>query len=150
MEPLEEILKRHKVVFLDTSCFIYYFEDSLPYSPYLDKLFERIEQGQLRAVTSVITLLEILTKPLREGNANLSNEYQRVLLNARGLEVVSVTPDVAVRVAELRARTSLKTPDALQLSAALVSNCDLMITNDKKFKSIPDLEVLLLDELRGA
>jgi len=49
--------------------------------------------------------------------------------------------------AELRARHNLRTPDALQIAAALVTGCQAFLTNDGSLKRVTDLSVLVLDEL---
>lgn len=48
---------------LDTAPIIYYIEDIDPYASILNTLFEDIARGANVAVTSVVTLIEVLTKP---------------------------------------------------------------------------------------
>jgi hypothetical protein len=40
----------------------------------------------------------------------------------------------------------LKTPDAIQLAAALISSSDFFLTNDVRLKNIEEIEVLTLDD----
>jgi len=47
----------------------------------------------------------------------------------------------------LRAKYRLQLPDALQLAVALVSRCDVFLTNDARLKQISEVRVLLLDDL---
>ena len=44
--------------------------------------------------------------------------------------------------AALRARHAIKTPDALQVAAALSAGCRAFVTNDRKLPTIPGLEVI--------
>ena len=44
--------------------------------------------------------------------------------------------------AALRARHAIKTPDALEVAAALSAGCRAFVTNDRKLPTIPGLEVI--------
>jgi len=48
---------------------------------------------------------------------------------------------------DLRARYSLRTPDALQLAAALSVGCEAFLTNDHDLERVTDLRVRVLDNL---
>jgi len=48
--------------------------------------------------------------------------------------------------AQLRAAAGVKTPDALQLVAALGSRCSAFVTNDRRIPKIPGMRVLQLAE----
>ena len=48
--------------------------------------------------------------------------------------------------AQLRAATGLKTPDALQLAAALGAGCRSFLTNDRRLPAIPGLRVMQLSQ----
>jgi len=43
--------------------------------------------------------------------------------------------------AQLRAVTSVRTPDALQLAAALVERCTAFVTNDRKLPALHGLPI---------
>lgn len=46
--------------------------------------------------------------------------------------------------APLRARTGIKTPDAIHAAAGLSAKVQLFLTNDSGFTRVPDLKVALL------
>lgn len=54
---------------------------------------------------------------------------------------------MAKRAAALRAYYNLRTPDALQLAAALEAGCQAFLTNYIPLKRVTELRVLILDEL---
>ena len=62
MEKFKHLLNNHRIIALDTSCFIYYFEEKR-YLKALEYLFSGIENGSFQALTSVLTITEILVKP---------------------------------------------------------------------------------------
>ncbi len=49
--------------------------------------------------------------------------------------------------ARLRAATSVKTPDAIQLAAALLTGCTALVTHDRALPSLPGLRVVWLNQL---
>jgi len=46
--------------------------------------------------------------------------------------------------AQLRAVSGIKTPDALQLVAALAAGCKTFLTNDRRLPKLPGLRILQL------
>lgn len=136
-----------KVVGLDTAPFIYFFEDHPKHAAYLESLFERNQAGELLLVTSTVTLLEVLVLPLREKRRELVRSYRNALLGSKGIELLSVRADVAERAAELRAKYGIRSPDAIQVAAALCADADCFVTNDKQLKQIEELNIVILDEV---
>ncbi|MCL4809319.1 MAG: hypothetical protein KJ062_16255, partial [Thermoanaerobaculia bacterium] len=57
---------------IDTAPFIYFIEEHPVFVRVLDDLFGRIDSSKLTAVTSGITLLEVLVLPLRASNRPLA------------------------------------------------------------------------------
>lgn len=106
-----------------------------------------IDETDLVAYSSVLTLAEVLVMPLRQGDQGLVQAYQAILLAGDDYELVVVTPEIAVTAAEIRARYGLGAPDALHVASAVATQCDAMLTNDSDMKRIKELEILLLDEL---
>jgi predicted nucleic acid-binding protein len=109
-------------------------------------VFDGIAIGQYSAVTSVVTLIEVLTKPLREGRVELAQTFHPYLTQGKNLNLVSLAPDIAEQAAALRARYRFKTPDAIQLATALASGCAVFITNDAQLKRATELRVIVLDD----
>jgi predicted nucleic acid-binding protein len=132
---------------LDTAPFIYFVERHPRYLPLLRDVFRRIDAGTLLGYGSVITLTEVLTRPFQAGDVALVTAYRDLLLTSRHFSLVPIDAGVAERAAELRARYRLRTPDALQLSAALNRGCPAFLTNDHGLRRVGDLQVLVLDDL---
>ena len=134
-------------VAVDTVAWIYWIEDHSRFAPVLAPLFEAADAGVARLVTSALTLLEVLVVPLRAGNLELAARYETLLTRSRGIEVVAIDNPVLRYAASLRARYSIRTPDALQLAAALARRCGAFLTNDRRLPDIPGLRVLRIDDL---
>jgi predicted nucleic acid-binding protein len=131
---------------LDTAPLIYLVEAHPIYGAMMLDVMKSVEQSSLFCVTSTLTLLELLTKPIQQGDLALQREYSDLLVEAEGLELVDVTPVIAKEAARLRAQHRLKTPDALQIASAIVSDCQAFLTNDHIFRRVNEITVLILDD----
>jgi predicted nucleic acid-binding protein len=138
---------RNKIIFLDTAPLIYFIEGSSQYQHSLKQIFEANDRGDFAFITSSVTLLEVLVKPLREGQSELANQYKRILTTASGVRILDVTNDLAIRAAELRAKYNLRTPDAIQIATAIENKADYFLTNDTRLKSITEVSSVTLPEL---
>lgn len=134
-------------VALDTCVFIYFAEDHPRFARPLADLFSRVDAEELPAVTSAVTLLEVLAAPLRDGNEVLADEYESLLTRGRGLFMRSLDSSLLKAAARLRAATGVRTPDALQLAAGLAEGCSSFLTNDRRLPEVAGLRVLQLRDL---
>lgn len=138
-------LQPGQLVALDTAPLIYFIEEHPTYLPIVTPFFEKLDQGKIAVVTSVITLSEVLVKPLRDDETKLAQQYWDILLNINGLTTVEVSIAIAEKAAQLRSQYSLRTPDAIQIATALQSNATALLTNDIRFPVLPALQMLILD-----
>jgi predicted nucleic acid-binding protein len=137
----------HKSVFLDTAPLIYFIEGNSPFQEKLKEIFNLNDHGDFTFITSSITLLEVLVKPLKDGKNKLAESYKDILLNAAGIEMIEITNAIAIRAAGLRAKYGVKTPDAIQLATAIEFNVDYFLTNDLRLKLVNEVESITLNEL---
>ncbi len=138
---------RGKLIALDTAPLIYFIEEHPTYCPVVEPFFEQLDKGTVQVVTSVITLTEVLVKPLRDGDARLAEQYRDILLNIDGLTTVEVSAAVAEKAARLRSQYSLRTPDAIQIATALHTGASALLTNDIRWPALPDVHILTLEQL---
>jgi predicted nucleic acid-binding protein len=129
---------------VDTAIFIYFIEEASAWLPVLRPLFLAADDGHLELVTSVVTLLEVLVVPYRANDDALANRYDTLLTHSRGIRLVEVTREQLRWAARLRASTGIRTPDALQLSAAREVGCSVFITNDRRLPAVSGLRIVQL------
>jgi predicted nucleic acid-binding protein len=141
---------RQKIIFLDTAPLIYFIEGNSEYQQGLKQIFEANDKGDFTFITSSITLLEVLVKPLREGQTELADQYKRILTTANGIQIFDITNALAVKAAELRAKYNLRTPDALQIATAIENNAAYFLTNDTRLRSVSEINTITLPELKQA
>lgn len=136
-----------KVIFLDTAPLIYFIEGHSKYQPTLQQLFALNDSGNFKFLTSSITLLEVMVKPLKEEETKIVEKYKTILTNAKGMDIVEITIPIAMKAAELRAKYKIHTPDALQIATAIEHQADYFLTNDQRLKSVTEITIFTLSEL---
>ncbi len=134
-------------VYLDTNSFIYSIERIDPYRAVLDILWQAVSNGQFTVVTSELTLLEVLIKPLKEGDVTTATMFRTVLRHSPDVQMLPITLTVLEEAAKLRTTMNLKTPDAIHAATALVNDCILFVTNDSTFRRLSALTVIVLNEI---
>ncbi len=145
---LTDILATHSAIAIDTPVFIYHFEAHPHYQGLTTGIFQAVEEGGCKAVTSTLTRLELLVRPLSKNRHDIVNTYKFLLDTFPNLEQIAVDRDIADKAAELRAGSGLATPDSLRLATALNAGATLFITNDSGFsQEFDEMEILLLDSL---
>ena len=111
----------------------------------LQHLFARIDSGELRAITSELTLAETLVKPLSLDNAALVQTYSDTLQSSDFLTVAPVSREILIEAARLTAQhTALKLPDALHAATAIAYQATYFISNDVRFRQLPQFATVAL------
>lgn len=147
---LDEALQGVVKLALDTPPVIYFVKTHAQYDALVTEVFQRINEGWIIGVTSVITVTEVLVLPLKQGNTALASEYWDLLTNSANMQLISIDPETAKVAADLRARYNLRTPEALQLAAAIRAGCEAFLTNDATLKKVTELKVLVLSEFQSS
>jgi predicted nucleic acid-binding protein len=145
--PLNKLLKEHRTIAIDTSVFIYHFEKDNCFFPITQSLFNNIQSHCSEGVTTVVTLAEILIKPIQIENIEAIEDYKIVLNNFPGLTILDIDQKICILAAQLRSKYKIKLPDAFQIGGALIKPATLFITNDKKLKKIDEIKVITLNDL---
>jgi predicted nucleic acid-binding protein len=147
MKVLQDFLKNHSVIGLDTSLFIYHLEDHPRYAPLSEIVFTALEKGSHEGITSYLTLMEILIKPKTEGLPQVARDYEYYLTTFPNLTFYEMGLDVARKASDLRATERIKTPDAIQLATAILYGATVFLTNDKTLERVKGVDILILDKL---
>lgn len=132
-------------VCIDTAPFIYFIEKHPKYLNLLHSLFIEVDAGNIDAITSTVTLLEVLVLPIKTNNLVLVEKYRDILLYSKGLTTFEILHEVSELSAKLRAKYTIKTPDAIQIATGILYGANQFLTNDPNLKKITDIKVLILD-----
>jgi predicted nucleic acid-binding protein len=149
MSGIIETASQYRLIGIDTSIFIYHFEGRTELAHIASAVINELETGTLTGVTSIITVAELLVRPLQLRNSSIAAAYQATLESLPGLELAIVDRQVALRAARVRADHGLHVADAIHVATSLVHGATAFLTNDRRLRRINDLDVLLLDDFRN-
>ena len=144
---LSEELIRINSIFIDTAPIIYYIEAHPKFGPVAKEAVSAFQSGNLNAYSSVITLAEVLPKPIERGDETLARKFAEFLKHGRNLTMIEISDAIAETAGNLRGRYPfLKTVDAIQLATALDVRAGAFLTNDVKLQQFNELKVLALKD----
>jgi predicted nucleic acid-binding protein len=85
-------------------------------------------------VTSWMTVGEVQVQPRLSGNLTLCLTLKNSIMDAA--RIVDFNKQAAEHYVEIRARTKVKGPDAIQLACAASSGVELFVTNDGALQKV--------------
>ncbi len=145
--PLLKEIKRYKSIFIDTAPFIYFIEANPKFGPLVKEVINVLNQGKLVAYTSVLTLTEVLPKPIQMKRDDLVREFINFFRSGKNLYLVEISEPIAEMAGRLRGKyVSLRTVDAIQLAVALSIGADVFLSNDEKLKTVKEIKIILLKD----
>ncbi|HWB82547.1 MAG TPA: PIN domain-containing protein [Bryobacteraceae bacterium] len=147
LDRLRAFLRRHRRIALDTSVFIYQLEANSQYLALTERIFAWVEQADSRAVTSTITMTELLVQPYRDSDEQRVDQFFSLLSTYPHLEWIGPDLGIADLTARLRATHRLRTPDAIQAATAMQWGATALLTNDAVFERVTEMETLVLEKL---
>ena len=148
-KSVKSLLEKYPIVGIDTVAFIYHLEENQRYLPFTNVLFEMVENGAIKGVTSVVTMMEILVKPKQEKNEQAMEEYKFTFQTFPNLKIKPIDFGIAEKAAELRAVYGIKPPNALQIAASLDEGAKAFVTNDEKLKQVEEIEIIVMKHVLG-
>ncbi len=136
-------------VLLDTVALIYFLEENERYSKQAEEFFGRIESGELQGIMANLVFAELLVPLYRSGDPQAAAGLSNRLSNFRNLEVITLTTEISMEAARLRADHGLRTPDAIHGATAIITRASGILTNDQRLKVLTreGLSIWLFDTL---
>ena len=95
VEPLRAFLRRHCRIALDTNIFIYQLESNPKYLAYTDLIFSWLERSESKAITSTITMTELLVLPYREGDEQRADDFYGLLSTYPNLDWIAPNLEIS-------------------------------------------------------
>lgn len=137
---------KFKTVGLDTNIFIYFFEQNPEFSSRAKIIFDALSSGKQSAVTSIISLIEILSPDFLSKEA--VSETEAKFFDIPNLKILELDQTIGLKAAEIRREYGFRLSDAVQLATALSVKAKVFITNDQRLKSFKKLKVISLQDLK--
>jgi predicted nucleic acid-binding protein len=134
------------LVYVDANPVIYTVEKHPVYGPLLQPLWLASQAKTIEVVSSDLVLMEALVGPLKSADTHLQKAYEQAILGSE-MRLLPITQTILREAGRLRAKTKLRTPDALHAATAQQAACVLFISNDAGFRGVPGLPLLILDDL---
>lgn len=135
------------VLALDTAPLIYLIENHPDYGASVKWLLDVCDHLKVGLVTSMVTYIEVLTRPEQLKQFELAARYRAFLTNSRQLSLYPLNPQVADASVRFRAKYGFNTPDAIQLAVAQLCGARYFITNDAVLRKCKEVKVVMLEEL---
>lgn len=137
-------LAKRKYLGLDTNVFIYYLQAHPKFGLSAKKVFSALNSNKATAVTSILTVAEVLAFKVPRNEIKKSQDY---LFSIPNLSFVSVETKIAIAAASIRREYRFSLADAIQLATTLDAKAQTFITNDRRLKAFKELPITLLTEL---
>lgn len=133
---------RSRRVYLDSNIFIHAVGGDPTTAEAVGELFDLMDAAQTAAVTSELTLAEVLVRPLKLDRDDLFGIYEELPQPSPGLTVSPIDRATLVAAAHLRTQLGLRLPDAIHVATALHLAASCSCRNDRKIR-LPVTMVLL-------
>ena len=133
-------------VYVDAQILIYTVERFPKYFDVVLPLWQASRDSQLEVVTSELSILEVMTGPIKTGNQHLIEAYEGLVMGTE-IRLIPIDTQVLMDAARLRAETSLRTPDAIHVATAILAGCETLVTNDLAFRSVNAINVQILKDI---
>lgn len=133
LASLEAAIAEGDRILLDTTAVAAYLDESEATHLLMKHLLEEVvAAGRNPAIVSMITVMELLVRPLRATPPG-HHTLLAFLRNHPNLDAVPVDLQVAQDAAFLRAAQRLSPPDALVIGTGLAAQVGHLVTNDRKW-----------------
>ena len=133
LRRLEAAIPAGDRLLLDTTCLAAYLDETEAVHPVARHVLDAfVASGRNDAIVSMVTMMELLVRPLRRSPPG----HRTVLSFVRhhpNLEPVPIDLQVAQEAASLRATYRLRPPDALIVGTALACQVRHVVTNDHEW-----------------
>ena len=124
-------------IYLDSAPIVYLVEQNPSFSPMVVAKLATLG-GDL--VSSELARMEALVLPYRIQDQGLIQDFED-FFSTQLVEIAGVHRAVFTRAARVRAQYPFKTPDAIHLATAIVSGCDIFVTNDHRLQRFTGIRI---------
>ena len=144
---IDELCSRHRRIAFDANVFIYLFEGTGPLARAAASVLDAVSAGRATGLAATIVLSEVIVGPVRAGDETMAERYLDAIRSIEHLQIVPATVEIAADAGFVRGRTGMSLADALHVATARVAGASVLVTNDRRIRPTPHLDVVLLADL---
>ena len=134
-------------VYFDSNAIIYFVERDDDLRRKIGDVFQIIEDNNIPMTASEIAVAECLHGAHKLKSAALAADYRALFDDIRAFNLVPVTRDILESAARLAPEYAMKLVDTIHFASAIAAGCDVLLTNDRKFRSGNGVRVIQLSDL---
>lgn len=135
---------RGRSVYFDANIFIYYLENEPTYAPVIGNALQALTLGEFRAMTSHLTLAELLPPLAKENKTDLIAQSLEFIRDTGLFTLYPAGEEVCIQAGILRGTVGMKTPDAIHVATAALQRADVFLTNDRGIRLPKSIQGLIL------
>jgi predicted nucleic acid-binding protein len=137
-------------LYLDANLIIYFFEREDDLQEKVALIFSQAVLAGTPIVVSEIGVAECLYGAFRLQSEALENKYREFFYDLPLIRVEPVDGEKLIAAAALGASKGLKLVDAVHFAAAVKTGCDVLVTNDRRFRSSHGVTIVQLGDIELA
>lgn len=120
--------------YVDTNIFLNVIYKEQDFHEKSMEFLQRVHDGEFRALTSSVTLLEIMLDMAESGYLELTNKAVASIEDMHHLEIASLSKTMTKQAAVIVVRDRLTVHDAYHIATALCMKSEAFITRDVELK----------------
>jgi predicted nucleic acid-binding protein len=137
---------RHPRMAIDSNVLIYLIEGDADRAESAAVIVDAVAEGAVVGSMSSAGLSEVLVGPARSDDG-AGFERAAATIRDLGIEIAGFDASLAEDAAWIRGQTGMDLPDAIHLACARAARATVFITNDRRIRARPGLEIAYLDDV---
>jgi predicted nucleic acid-binding protein len=142
-----EIFQSTSRIYLDANIIIYFFERTDALQQKIGSIIADASESNVSLYVSDIGVAECLYGAHKAKSEILAQKYNEAFYDIAFFNLVPVDSERIITAAKLGAEKGLKLVDATHFLAAMEMSCEIFLTNDRRFQSSHNVQVLQISEL---
>ncbi len=123
---------------LDTNIFLKVKNKEEPFYQYSEAILNAIDEGELKAVISIISITELCVGYYRKNELIDKDEFIAGIYLNKNYNMIEMNLKVADKAGEIKNKGNLKLPDSIITASILLEGASCLITNDGGFENAKD------------
>ena len=140
MKEQEKQESKSEEVYVDSNLFIYASSEEGIISKNAYEIIKRINDGNLIAYTSTLTMDEVLYIIQKKVGREIAAKIVENYIKLNNLNIISVDLEILNKSIEIYRQTNLKPRDSIHLAVMKINKISTMITSDSDFDKIKDIK----------